>query len=175
MSSLNNILITSPLTKVGFQSVCDLAPGQLPALNNLIDYMTSLPDNQQALLTINVGTIQASGTITQTSTGAANDQTCTIAGVTWTAKTSATPLAAEWTRNNNTTTSATNLAAAINAYVAFTGIVTATSALGVVTVTAAKAGLMGNGLVMANVDLANTTIVSFAGGTAGTAYSLDMR
>lgn len=175
MSSLQRIVITSPLTAVGFSSECNLAPGQLPALQNLTNYLESLAGgNQSASLAIKVGAVQASGTITQTSTGAANAQTCTICGVTFTAVTSGHAAGqASWNRSNTVATSATNLAQAINDYVAFQGMVSATAALGVVTVTAVVPGKIGNGLVMANVDLANTTFSSFASGTDGTAYTLN--
>lgn len=109
--------------------------------------------------------VAASGTITQTSTGAANGQTLTVAGVTFTARTSGAT-GNEWNRSNTVATSATNLAAAINASSSLTGIATAAAAAGVVTVSAAQKGLMGNALVMANVDCSNTTVVSFANGAA---------
>lgn len=115
------------------------------------------------------GAIPASGTVTFTSTGPTNNETMTIAGITFTAKTSG----ATGNQFNISVTPATvaaNLAAAINGSSSLSGICTATSALGVVTVTAYNAGLIGNGLVMANVNLANTTVVSFANG-AGTLYA----
>lgn len=155
-----------------------MAPGSLPALNNIVDFLAGLAGGERigALLTWKVGAIQASGTIVQTSTGAANSQTCTILGVTFTALTSGhVSTEATWNRNNTVATSATNLAASINEYAPFTGIVTALASSGTVTITCVVPGLVGNGLVMANVNLANTTITSFASGTDGTAYSQDLR
>ncbi len=87
--SLQRIVINTALSADGFKSVCDLAPGQLPALNNFADYIGAiLGGNQSALLSYKVGAVQAASTITQTSTGAANGQTCTICGITFTARTS---------------------------------------------------------------------------------------
>lgn len=152
--------------------------GGLDALNSFIDYLAGLAGGQRmgALLSFKVGAIQASGTITQTSTGAANAQTCTIAGVTFTALTAGhVATEATWNRNNTVATSATNLAASINEYAPFSGMISAVAVLGVVTVTCVVPGVVGNGLVMANVNLANTTITSFASGTDGTAYSQDLR
>lgn len=174
MSSLQRLVITSNGTALDFKSFCNLAPGQIPALNNFIDYLGGISAGaiQGAALAFKVGAVQASGTITQTSTGAANSQTCTICGITFTAKTSGAT-GNEWNRDNDVSISAANLAAAINASASLTGIVTATALVGVVTVKAVVPGLIGNGLVMANVNLANTTIVSFAAGTDGTAYNLN--
>ncbi len=176
MSSLQRLVITSNGTKADFQSQCDMSPGKLPALNNIVDFLAGLAGGQRigALLTWKVGAVQATGTITFTSTGPTNAQTMTLCGVTITAVTSAT-LKNQFTRSNTPSVDATNLAAAINASPDLTGICTAVAALGVVTVTAVVPGLIGNGLVTANVDLSNTTIVSFANGSDGTAYSQDLR
>lgn len=173
MSSLTRIVLTTPLTAVGFKSVCDLAPGQLPALNNLNNYLMSLGGgNQFGSLAIKSGAVQAAGTITVASTGPTNGQTCTICGVTFTAVTSGAT-GNQFNINATAATVATNIAASVNASSSLTGIVTATSLLGVVTLTAVVPGLMGNGLVVANVNLSNTTMVTFAAGTDGTAYTLN--
>jgi hypothetical protein len=108
--------------------------------------------------------VAASGTITSAGAATAN-QTMTVAGQTLTAKTSgAVPANGEFNLSATVGTQATNIAAAINAVVALSGIVTATAALGVVTVTSSVAGVIGNGLVMANVNLGNVTVVTFASG-----------
>lgn len=174
MSTYQTIVIQTPLaTKASLASVCNLAPGQIPAMENLLNYLNGVVSGQYpAQLTIDQGSVAASGTITQTVTGAANGQTLTVAGVTFTAKTSGAG-ANEWNRSNTVATSATNLAAAINASTGLTGVVTASASLGVVTVTAVIPGVESNGLVQANVDCANTTVVSFAGGSDGTQYVLN--
>jgi len=83
MSSLQRLVITYGGTAADFKSVCDLSPGQLPALNNFLDFIGGLSAgaNQGAVLAFNVGAVQAAGTATFTSTGPTNGQTCTICGV----------------------------------------------------------------------------------------------
>ncbi len=175
--SLQRLIINSDLSAVGFKSVCDLSMGGLDAANHFMDYIGGLTGgNFMALLSFAVGAIQASGTITVTSTGPTNGQTCTIAGVTFTAKTSgAVPANSEFDISATPATVAANIVTAINATVALSGVVSATSALGVVTVTAAIPGTVGNGIVIVNVNLSNTSFVTLANGDNGTTYSIDLR
>ena len=172
--SLMRIVLDSPLSAVGLKSVCDLAPGQLPALNNLLDYLGGVAGgNYMANLSILQGAVKASGTVTFASTGPTNGQTCTLFGVTFTAVTSGAT-GNQFNISATPATVAANIASAINAAASLAGIVTATSLLGVVTVRAVVPGKIGNGLVMANVNLSNTTISSLANGSDGTAYTLDL-
>jgi phage tail sheath gpL-like len=173
--SLVRLVIDSEGSTDSFKSVCNLAPGSLDAANNFVNYLAGLIGGslQGSSLAFQVGAVQATGSIVQSSTGAANNQTLTICGVTFTAKTSGAS-GNEWNRNNTVATSAANLAAAINASEDLTGIVTATADSGTVTLTAVVPGLIGNGLVAANVDCANTTVNSFADGEDGTAYTIDL-
>lgn len=174
--SYQRLVINTPLTAEQFTSILGLERNSdRDTMQQLASYLRALAAGSRAsgaTVELDVGAVRASGTITFASTAATNNQTCTIAGVTWTAKTSATPLAAEYTVSTTPSVSATNLAAAINAYVAFNGILTASAALGVVTVYCSVPGKVGNGIVMANVNLSNTTIVSFANGTEGTQYNM---
>lgn len=176
MPSLQRLIINYAGTAADFKSICDLSPGQLPALNNFADFIGGLLGgaSQGALLSFAVGAAQAAGTVTFASTGPTNGQTCTICGVTFTAVTSGAT-GNQFNISATPATVAANLVTAINAATSLSGIVTATALLGVVTVKPVVPGKVGNGLVMANVNLSNTTIVSFTGGTDGTAYSLDMR
>lgn len=180
MSSYTRLLITSDLDAAGFKSVCDLAPGQLPALNNFIDYCGALAGgNQAALLEFDVGMVAASGTITVTSTGPTNGQTATVAGYTLTAKTSGAVAAdGEFNISATPATVATGIAAAINAVVGLKSLVSASAASGVVTVTSLALGTPGNGVIFTNVDLSNTTFSGsgfLASGSEGTGYDLDLR
>jgi hypothetical protein len=176
MSSFQRLVINSDGSALDFKTDSNLSMGGLDAMNNFSDYVAGVIGGsiQGANFDFNVGAVQASGTITQTSTGAANGQTLTICGVTFTARTSGAT-GNEWNRNNTVATSATNLAAAINASTDLDGIVTAEALEGVVTLTCVVPGLIGNGLVMANVDCANTTVASFDNGSDGTAYAIDLR
>lgn len=176
MSSLVRLVITSNGTDADFKSQCNLAPLGLPAVNNFVDYVAGLSGGNvcNADLAFKVGAVQATTTITFASTGPTNDQTCKILGVTFTAKTSASS-STEFTRSNTPSVNATNLAAKINAYSAFTGVVTAAASSGVITLTCVAPGTVGNLLaVCENVDLSNTTFAAWAGGTDGTAYNINL-
>lgn len=171
--SYANILLTSSLTAVGLGSVLDLSPGQLPALQNLENFFSGLSGgNQMGLLSVNVGAVQATATLT--STGAASAaETLTIANVVFTARASGAT-GNEFNVSATVGTQATNIAAAINASSNLTGIVTASAALGVVTLTAVQPGIGGNGLQISE-TLTNVALSAFAGGSNGTSYSLDFR
>jgi hypothetical protein len=174
--SFQRIVIESPLSAVGFQSVCDLSPGPYEGLQALQSYLGSVAGGQQsAKLQIQVGAVKASGTVTFSSTGPTNGQTCTILGVTFTAQSAAPSAgAAAFQVNATPATVAANLAAAINGYSAFAGIITATSALGVVTVSMVVPGTLGNYmLAIVNVNLSNAVFVNWAGGTNGTLTTID--
>jgi hypothetical protein len=176
MSSLHRILITSPLTVAGFESVVNLDAGRLPGVIELENFLGGLAGgNRQALLACSFGSVQASGNFTQTSTGAANDETLVVAGVTFTAKTSGAT-GNQWNRNNNVSISAANLAAALNASASVNIYVIASASLGVVTVKALQPGVLGN-LVVINESCANTTVsgATLTGGTEGSVTLLDLR
>ncbi len=172
MSSLTRIVLTSDLTAVGFGSVCDLSPLQLPALNNLRDYLGGVSGgNYMADLSCKVGAVQAAGTLTVAAGGSTAAQTCTVCNVTLTARASSTSNN-EFSVSATAATQAAAMAAAINASTDLAGKVTATSALGVVTITSVVPGLMSNGLQLSAGNLGNVTLGAFAGGTDGTSYSL---
>lgn len=115
---------------------------------------------------LSTGSVQATATIT--STGAAvNNETMLLANVTLTAKTSGAVAAnGEFDLSATPTTQAANIAAAINAVASLSGICQATSALGVVTVTAVQPGKSGNGLQISE-SLTNVTVTAFTGGSDG--------
>lgn len=169
--SLQTIVINTGLSADGFKSVCDLSPGSRPALQNLANYIQSIPDQQAAVLSINVGAVQAKATIT--STGAASAaETMSLLNVTLTAKASgAVAASGEFDVSATVATQAANIAAAINAVPSLKGKVTATSLAGVVTVTAVVPGIVGNGLEISEA-LTNVAVAQFSGGDDGTAYSL---
>lgn len=177
MSSYTNLLINSVLSADQMRSVMPVSQKGQSALLNVGNFIRAIASgNQNAELTVHMGAVKAAGTITVTSTGPTNSQTMTVCGQTLTAKTSgAVPADGEFNISATPATVATGIAAAINAVVALQSICTATAALGVVTVTAIDPGAMGNGLVQANVNLSNTTVVSFTGGSNGTATVLGNR
>jgi len=175
MPSLQRLIITSDGTTADFQSRCDLAPGQLPATNNFINYISGLcGGNSSALLAFKVGAAQATATVTSTGT-AANNETMLLCNSTLTAKTSgAVPASGEFNISAVVATQATSIALAINSVVLLQGTVSATSALGVVTITSLVPGLVGNGLQISEA-LGNVTNTAFSGGLDGTTYNIDLR
>lgn len=176
--SLQRLIINTPsLTANDFKSICPLDMGGLPAMNDFIAFLSgSVTGAGQgpALYSFNIGAVQAAGTITVATGGSANNETMTICGVTFTAKTSGAT-GNQFNISATAATQAANMVTAINAATSLSGIVTASRVGAVVTLTAVAPGKIGNGLVMANVNLANVTVVSFTGGSDGTAYSVDAR
>lgn len=119
------------------------------------------------------GPISATATVTFASTGPTNSQTMTLGNTTLTAKTSGSVAASgEFDISATPSVVATNLAAAINAVAAFSGVFTASAALGVVTVTAVAPGITGNGFQIDAGTLSNTTVVAFAGGVNANVVTL---
>jgi hypothetical protein len=114
--------------------------------------------------------VQATGTVTFTGTGAAND-TILINGVTFTAVASGAT-GNQWNVGGTATLSAAALAAAINASVTalIAGYVTAANLAGVMTITSAFYGLAGNQTTIAEgVDAGSAMAVSGARLTGGAA------
>ncbi len=173
MTCLTRVLITSPLTVAGFKSIVDLAPGQLPAINNFHDFVGGcIGGNYSGIFAFKVGAIQATGAIT--STGAATAaETLTVCNVVFTARASGAS-GNEFNLSATVGTQATNIATAINASADLTGIVTASAALGVVTVTSVVPGLIGNGLALSDA-MTNVACTAFASGTDGTAYTISLQ
>lgn len=136
------------------------------------DYFLALGGGvREGLVTVKLGAVQAAGTLTITSTGPALTNTIIIAGVTFTAVASS-PTAVQFIRSDTPATAAANIVTAINANTTLSGVVRASSAAGVVTVTAVVPGKSGNGLVMSTAA-ANTVAVSFTGGSDGTSNVLN--
>lgn len=128
--------------------------------------------SQVAYLKVSHSAVQATATIT--STGAAVDaETMLLANVTLTAKSSGAVAAnGEFNVSATPATQATNIAAAINAVAGLSGICQATSALGVVTVTAVQPGKSGNGLQISE-SLTNVSVTAFASGSDGSQVAIN--
>lgn len=176
MPSLVRLVIESNGTAADFKSQCNLAMGGLGAANNFVDYLGGLTGGNLsgASLAFQVGATKATGTVTFSSTGPTNGQTCTLFGVTFTAVTSSAT-GNQFNINATPATVASNFATAVNAATSLSGIVTASALLGVVTLSAVVPGKIGNGLVMANVNLSNTVFVTLANGADGTATTINMK
>jgi hypothetical protein len=172
--SFQTIIIETEQSADSFKSNCNLSMLGLDAVNNLAEYVVGVAGGQYpSSISVNVGAVKASGTIVSTGT-AANNETATILGETVTAKTSGAVLAdGEFNISATPATQAASIAAMINAMPEFVGIITAeVTSGGTVTVTASVPGVIGNGLKMADVNLANVAITSFANGSDGTSYAV---
>lgn len=111
-----------------------------------------------------VNAVRASGTITFSSL--ANNDTITVAGLVLTAKTSGAT-GDQFNLGADDTAAAANAAAAINANAATDGLVVASSALGVVTVTALVPGELGNLVGLAISAHGSVSGALLTGGTNG--------
>jgi hypothetical protein len=174
--SLQRILINTALTANGFKSVCNLAAGEIEGAVQLENYFGALSGgNQMALVSVQVGAVQAAATIVSAATAVAAE-TMTVCNVTLTAKASGAVAAnGEFNISATPATQAANIAAAINAVASLSGKVTAAvTSGGTVTVTSVVPGLVGNGLQIAE-SLTGVTVTAFAAGSDGTSYSLDLR
>ena len=176
MASFQRLIITSDGTAADFRSICDLSPGALPAVNNFADYIGGLlGGNYMAKLEWATGAVQATGSIVSTGTATAA-QTMKIANQTLTAKASgAVPADGEFNVSATPATQATSIALAINSMPELSGIVTAVAVDGTVTVTAVQPGVVGNGIELVDVDLANVAVTGMANGSDGTTYTQDLR
>lgn len=174
-SSLSTIVLTSgDLSAAGLQSIVNFGAKKEGTLQ-LADYITSMAAGVRVgSLSCRVGAVQASGTLTVSSTGPLNNETAVVAGTTITGKTSGA-VAANGEFNISTTpaTAAANIVTAINSVASLVGVVTATSNLGVVTITSSVPGLVGNGLILTEA-MTNVAAAAFSGGTNGTVYSIDL-
>lgn len=115
-----------------------------------------------------VAAVRASGTVTITHGNLNANDTVTICGITITAKASGAT-GAQFNIGADATADAAALAACINALATLNIYVSATSALGVVTVTANQAGVVGNLFALATSDATayGLSAAAMAGGTGG--------
>lgn len=117
------------------------------------------------------GPIAASATIISAGS-ASNNETMTLLNQTLTAKTSGAVAAnGEFNISGTVGTQAANIAAAINALPALSGLVTTSVSSGTVTVTATAPGTVGNGLQIAE-SLTNVTVTQFLGGVNAVVVTL---
>lgn len=131
------------------------------ALQGLFKSLAAGSRTKPATLTIQTTPVAASGTWT-TSSGSGT-QTCVISGVS---------ISITWATDDTVSAAlmATAINASANALVA--GVVTATSALGVVTITAVQKGLSANGITTTATGTGATAQQArLTGGTVGTALS----
>lgn len=174
MSFLNIIVNTVDSIAMITDQLYPATGGSVPdSVNRIARYMDGLANGNFYFTSITeqIGALRATATITSTGS-ASNGETMSLANVTLTAETSgADPTMGQFNISGTVATQAANIAAAINATPALSGIVTATSSLGVVTVTASHPGVSGNAIQMSEA-LTNVTVTQFSGGSNGTATVL---
>ena len=133
----------------------------------LMRYVRSLMGgSKSAKVALSVNAVKASGTITLSSH--VNADTVTVNGIVFTCKTSGAT-GNEYNVGADDTATAVNLAAALNANTTLDGMIVATSALGVVTVTALAPGELGNAVTLAISAHGSVSAARMAGGTNGAA------
>lgn len=174
MSSYQRLVITTPESAVQFKSIVKLAESKEGA-QDLINYLEGCLSGAKACsIEAKVGAVHASlaGTFTDVPSA---DETITINGVAFTCKDSGAT-GDQFNKGASVTAAAANLAAAINASTTagIAGVVTATSALGVITITADAPGLCGNYVVadgLSNFTWAGSA-TRMTGGSDGTTYTV---
>ena len=137
---------------------------------NLDKMIGDMIDGSQLSYTkISTGSLQASGTGTFTGAAVAGE-TMTIAGVTFTASATPNEAANEYLVSATVALEAASLARSINASTTASPNVQASSALGVVTITAVNPGTASNFIPTVDVDTSNFTFAQalLTGGTNGT-------
>lgn len=121
--------------------------------------------HRNAKVQIGTGAVKASGTITLSSHIATN--TVTVNGITFTCVASGAT-GNQYNVGGDDTATAVNLAAALNANATLDGMIIATSALGVVTLTALFPGEIGNAITLAISANGSVSAARMASGTNGT-------
>lgn len=169
MSSKNSFTWNTP------DSAADVTDRILPTASdpsNSLDRMAKYVDGMAMGVlgytnaAFKIGIVNATATLTMTGAATAL-QTLSVANVTFTAETSGAT-GNQYNLNATPTTQAANIAAAINGSTNLANLVTATSALGVVTISAFTGGVEGNGLQISAGNTSNMTAAAFSGGSNGT-------
>lgn len=107
--------------------------------------------------------VQASGTVTFSSL--ANNDTVTIGGIVFVAKTSGASGALQFNLGANDTAAAVNFAAAVNAHASLVRVVTASPAAAVTTIACTHKGLIGNYVTLAISAHGSVSAATLASGT----------
>ena len=168
MSSKVRIDLTIPTTAATYTAKTrpiNGGPAAPESIQRIASYFEAISGGSYAgRINETIGAVQATGTVTFSSTGPTNTETMTIANVTITAV-SGTPSGNQIKTNASATVVATELAALVNSSSSFAGIVSATSSAGVVTLTSLAPGNVGNGLELSAGTFANTVVAGFSGGS----------
>lgn len=165
MSSLHLLQIQTNQSKTQFESLVNKGDAKC-CLQDFINFLQGVQGGvYRAYGGFALGAVQATATLTVSSTGSTATEIMTICNVVFTARASGAT-GNEFNISSTPATQAANMAAAINASADLTGKVVATVNGAVVTITATIAGLSGNGLQISE-GLTNVALVEFAGGSNG--------
>lgn len=169
--SFVRILMSVPDSAVTMTNILQLKASPVNQVDdeNLDKLIGDMIDGSQLSYTkISTGSAQATGTGTFTGAAVAAE-TMVIAGVTFTARAVPNEAANEYLVSATVSLEAASLARAINASVQASPLVYASSALGVVTITAVQPGLTGNFIptteTTTNFTFAQATLASGSNGT----------
>lgn len=170
--TITRIVLSDTLTAAQFVDKTRLFALERPATVGLATHIHSIAAGvNSGLITVQVGATQATATVTFTGAPTA-DETLSVANVVLTAKASGAT-GPEFNIGGSTTITATNLTACINSLPALSGIVTATSELGVVTITSVVPGKVGSAIQLSEA-LSNTTAAGFSASVDGSQFVLDL-
>lgn len=144
--------------------------GECKALSTLFSSLASGAISGSVIVQkSSAASVSASGTVTLTYASTANNDTVTIAGVTLTCVTGTPSGYTQFKKETDATKTASNMVTAINNLTTLNKYVRATSALGVVTVSANQAGVVGNLITLATSNGTGFAVsaAALAGGTGG--------
>jgi hypothetical protein len=172
MSTTLNLQLSSSLSADQLKSICDLTPGQLPGLQNFINYLEGVTGgNNSASMNFMIGGTPASATVTSNSVARVDD-VLYVLKLPLFAVSGSNPGPNSFQLNSNLTIQAANIARAINISATFAYKVTATSSGAVVTITTVNVGSINNGLTTDVSNIPGCSSTQFSGGTNGTRYNL---
>ena len=172
--ALTNLNITHEETSLTLRKLLDFnANNRKGNLQNLINFLEGVRNGSKGNVTVDARMGETAATATITSTGIATAaETLVVNGVTITATAGTgsppVPAANEFIVSSTVATQATNIASAINnSSTAGVADVTATSALGVVTLTCDIPGTIGNAMTLSE-SVTNVTVsgANFASGAS---------
>lgn len=175
MTTKTRIVFSTPLSKAFQQSQTLFNGNRFHDIASLTKLFGAMPGGQfPAMVAVREGAVNATATVTISSTGPTATETMTLANVTLTAVASSTPGNNQFTVSTTPATAAANLAICINASTSLANIVSATANGAVVTVSAFTPGLEGNGLQINVGTLVNTSVTAFANGSDGTSTIINL-
>jgi len=171
--STARIDLSVPVNAATLRGWLRLVPGFSPeSLGRISSYFAGISGGPFAgRAVVSTGTVNASAAVTFSGTGPVDDETMSLLNITITAQSVVTDPLTEFLRSDTPSVDATNLAALINTSVNWNTRLTASAALGVVTITTKSPGADGNGLQISE-SMTNTAVTAFSGGSDGTSVTV---